>query len=63
MALHVGLALALAAIGWVLGGRTGALVLSLLIRTTFRLVNPLIELNNAVLAARTAVGGASQARP
>lgn len=62
MALRVVLALALAAIGWALGGVSGALVLPLLVWTAFRLVNPLIELANPVLAARTAVGGATQAQ-
>ncbi len=45
-----------------MGGASGALVLPLLIWTTFRLVNPLIELTNPVLAARTAVAGATQAQ-
>ena len=62
MALRVVLALALAAIGWAMGGAGGALVLPLLVWTTFRLVNPLIELTNPVLAARTATGGATQAQ-
>jgi predicted MFS family arabinose efflux permease len=62
MALRVVLALALAAIGWALGGASGALALPLLVWTTLRLVNPLIELSNPVLAARTAVGGATQAQ-
>lgn len=62
MALRAALALALAAIGWAMGGASGALVLPLLVWTTFRLVNPLIELSNPVLAARTAVGGATQAQ-
>jgi MFS family permease len=62
MALRVGLALALAAIGWAMGGANGALVLPLLVWTTFRLVNPLVELSNPVLAARTSVAGATQAQ-
>jgi hypothetical protein len=59
MALRVALALALAAIGWAMGSATGALTLPLLVWIIFRLVNPLVEMTNPALAARTAVGAAS----
>jgi len=55
-------ALALAAVGWMLGGVSGAVVLPLLIWIAFRLTVPLVAVSNSVLVARTSVGGAAQAQ-
>lgn len=62
MVLRAVLAVALAAIGWALGGASEAIALPLLVWVAFRLVNPFIEMGNPVLTARTSVGGAAQAQ-
>ncbi len=56
-------ALAMVAIGWVVGGVGGAaMVLALLVWVALRLINPFTEMGNPVLAARTALDGAAQAQ-
>lgn len=62
MLARVVLALALAAVGWALGGASGAIFLPLLVWVALRLVNPFTEMGNPVVAARTAIGGAAQAQ-
>ncbi|HFQ93252.1 MAG TPA: MFS transporter [Anaerolineae bacterium] len=56
-------ALAMLAVGWLLGGAGGtAVALALLVWVALRLINPFTEMGNPVLAARTALGGAAQAQ-
>ena len=58
------LALALAALGWAIGGTSGAIAMALplLVWVALRQISPLISLSNPVLAARASVGGSAQAQ-